>query len=188
MGVLISTSCRLAKMDFFVVFTLALIAVAQIVSATVTLAIPTLTVGTVSLGTTGAAVAGGLLAAKALILKASLLNSHRRKRQAEACLPIDNPDILLLMAQNSNSQDCGRRFICELEASNDTNLSHDELLVKNVFSTSKSESAGSVEGFFREAGQLGITGGLKACEKAYASCPFDRKLLYQLFQASLKSQ
>ena len=119
-------------MNFFVVFTFGLVALAQIVSSTISIAIPAITTGTVSLGIPGAAVAGAILAGKALVLKQALLNK-RKRRQAEACLPIDNPEILLLMAQNSNSQDCGRRFICELEASNDANLSQEELLVKNVF-------------------------------------------------------
>ena len=120
--------------------TLAVLVISQIVSSTLvitstgtglTIGLATLTASNVAtLGTAGSAVAGVLLGAKALN---AILQPKRHKREAAVCLPFKNPELYFSMAKNSNVKDCGRRFVCELEATEDKDLSNDEILVKKVF-------------------------------------------------------
>ena len=74
----------------------------------------------------------GVAAVLAGVHVARKVASRLHKRET-LCLPFDNPEIMFMLAQHSNSQDCGRRFVCELEATNDVELNDEEKLVKSVF-------------------------------------------------------
>ena len=58
----------------------------------------------------------------------------RGKREiATSCLPFNNPEIYFSMAANSDFLDCGRRYVCELEATADDKLAQEELLIRSLF-------------------------------------------------------
>ena len=58
----------------------------------------------------------------------------RGKREiVTSCLPFNNPEIYFSMAANSDFLDCGRRYVCELEATADDKLAQEELLIRSLF-------------------------------------------------------
>ena len=96
-----------------------------------------LTGGAVTVGGVGAAklAAGGLVVgALALGAKKKLLLKKRGKRDAdESCTSFDNPDTYFALAASGDSLDCGRRFVCEVQAAPEQNLTTEELLIRNLF-------------------------------------------------------
>ena len=125
-------------MNHYQLSILAVIASIQFATSTLVISTAGLTTLTAySAGALGAAVGGVLLGAKAGAAVGSALargGGSRHRRQAADCLPFaGNSELYLLLAKSANSQDCGRRFVCELEATPDNLLSDDELLAKNVF-------------------------------------------------------
>lgn len=94
-----------------------------------------LTAGTVGVTVGAAGLAAGAAAVGALAVGALALAAKRgrRGRRETACLPFSNPELYFSMAANSDLLDCGRRFVCELEATAEENLAEDEILIRNVF-------------------------------------------------------
>lgn len=114
-------------------FTIALIVATTLIaeSDSVILLASTAVVGVSALGLAAGAV--GVLAAGAGLL---LLKAKKRRFGREAtpsCAPFSNPEMYFALAANGDFLDCGRRFVCELEATPDENLAHEELLIRNLF-------------------------------------------------------
>lgn len=90
-------------------------------------------IGVSAVGLAAAATVISALAAGAglLILKAK----HRRhgREVAPSCVPFDDPEMYFALAANGDFLDCGRRFVCELEATPEENLAQEELLIRNLF-------------------------------------------------------
>lgn len=91
-----------------------------------------------TVGVSAAGLAAGAVALKALAagvaLKALKVKGHRHRREvAPSCAPFDNPEMYFTLAANGDFLECGRRFVCELEATPDENLAHEELLIRNLF-------------------------------------------------------
>ncbi|XP_042856567.1 uncharacterized protein LOC122247604 [Penaeus japonicus] len=147
-----------------------------------------LTAGTAA-ATTGVTVSAAGLAAGAAAVGALAIGAaaavalaNRGKREASSCLPFTSPEIYFTMAANSDFLDCGRRYVCELEATADDKLAHEELLIRNLFGRSTSAISGVAGGFFADAGKVGAINGTAACAQTFSSCPFDRKSIYLAFK------
>merc|ERR1712142_605972 len=128
--------------------------------------------------TTAVTVSGAALVAGA----AAVGLAKRGKREAATCLPFSNPEVYFNMAANADFHDCGRRFVCELEATADDKLSQEEILIRNLFGRSKDVITGTAGGYFVEAGAVGAVNGTAACVQNFADCPFDRKAIFLAFK------
>ncbi|CAL4062207.1 unnamed protein product [Meganyctiphanes norvegica] len=150
-----------------------------------------LTLGTLTVsGVTGAGLLAGGAAVGALLLgKAALLAAaNNRKRETADCLPFKNAELYFQLAANGDFLSCGRRFVCELEATPKDKLANEEQLLLGLFGSSASAQNGTARGAFVEAGAIGINEGVVGCARAFESCPFDRKTIFLAFQAAQKSQ
>lgn len=78
----------------------------------------------------GVAAVGALAVGAAAVLG---LARKRGRREAVSCLPFNNPELFFSIAANADFLDCGRRYLCELEATPDENLAVDEQLIRDVF-------------------------------------------------------
>merc|ERR1711942_145264 len=180
------------KMNTLVLAAVAVVALAQfaecilLVSSTGALTLGTLTVS----GVSGAGLLAGGAAVGALLLgKAALLAAaNSRKRETADCLPFKNSELYFQLAANGDFLGCGRRFVCELEATPKENLSNEEQLLLGLFGSSASAVNGTARGVFVEAGAIGINEGLVGCARAFESCPFDRKTIFLAFRESQNSQ
>ncbi|MPC65492.1 hypothetical protein E2C01_059627 [Portunus trituberculatus] len=140
----------------------------------------------------GSALAAGALAvgavaigAKVIALKAKRL---RGKRQAPDCVSFDNPETYFALAANGDFLDCGRRFVCELEATPEENLASEELLIRNLFGRGFISTNGSAGNYYAEAAAIGAANGAGACVDAFSKCPFDRKTLFLAYQEAQTAQ
>lgn len=88
---------------------------------------------TVSVSAAGLAAGAAAVGALAVGAAAAVALASRGKREASSCLPFSSPEIYFSMAANSDFLDCGRRYVCELEATADQKLAHEELLIRNLF-------------------------------------------------------
>lgn len=91
-----------------------------------------------AVGVSAAGLAAGALVVGALAAGAGLLVLKAKRRRfgretASSCLPFDNPEMYFALAANGDFLDCGRRFVCELEATPDGSLAQEELLIRNLF-------------------------------------------------------
>lgn len=97
------------------------------------------TTGTAAAATTGLTVSGAGLAAAGVVgglalgALAAVAVARRGKREASSCLPFSSPEIYFSMAASSDVLDCGRRYVCELEATADDKLAQEEILIRNLF-------------------------------------------------------
>ncbi|XP_047496546.1 uncharacterized protein LOC125044138 [Penaeus chinensis] len=137
---------------------------------------------TVTVSAAGLAAGAAALGALAVGAAAAVALASRGKREASSCLPFSSPEIYFSMAANSDFLDCGRRYVCELEATADDKLAHEELLIRNLFGRSSSAISGVAGGFFADAGKVGTVNGTAACAQTFSSCPFNRKDIYQAFR------
>ncbi|XP_047496545.1 uncharacterized protein LOC125044137 [Penaeus chinensis] len=137
---------------------------------------------TVTVSAAGLAAGAAAVGALAVGAAAAVALASRGKREASSCLPFSSPEIYFSMAANSDFLDCGRRYVCELEATADDKLAHEELLIRNLFGRSSSAISGVAGGFFADAGKVGTVNGTAACAQTFSSCPFDRKDIYQAFR------
>ncbi|XP_063872956.1 uncharacterized protein LOC135107222 [Scylla paramamosain] len=142
------------------------------------------TVGAAGLAAGALAVGGLALGAKLLALKAK----RRGKRQAPECVSFDNPEMYFALAANGDFLDCGRRFVCELEATQEENLASEELLIRNLFGRGFISVNGSAGNYYAEAAGIGATGGVGACIDTFSKCPYDRKTLFLAFQEAQTTQ
>merc|ERR1712055_1239933 len=191
MGVLDSTRTQNDKMNPLVLVSLAVVAFVQVAECILVLETGALTLGTLTLsGTTGAGLLAGGAAVGALLLgKAALLAAaNRSKRETAECLPFKNADLYFQLAANGDFLGCGRRFVCELEATPKDKLAHEEQLLLGLFGSSATAVNGTARGVFVEAGAIGINEGVIGCARAFESCPYDRKTIFLAFQESQKSQ
>lgn len=90
-------------------------------------------VGVSAAGLAAGALAVGAVAAGAGLLALKAKKLRHRRDTAPSCAPFDNPEMYFALAANGDFLDCGRRFVCELEATPDENLAHEELLIRNLF-------------------------------------------------------
>ena len=92
---------------------------------------------TVSAGPLGAAVLGAKLTAVAAAVAINAARSKSKRQapnEADSCSELNNPKLIAAMARSANVLDCGRRFVCEIEATTDEAvLSQEEKLIKTVF-------------------------------------------------------
>ncbi|XP_037783615.1 uncharacterized protein LOC119579802 [Penaeus monodon] len=137
---------------------------------------------TVTVSAAGLAAGAAAVGALAVGAAAAVALARRGKREVSSCLPFSSPEIYFSMAANSDFLDCGRRYVCELEATADDKLAHEELLIRNLFGRSSSAISGVAGGFFADAGKVGAVNGTAACAQTFSSCPFDRKDIYQAFR------
>lgn len=114
----------------------AVILVASGTTAATTATTIGLTVGTGGTAAAAAVAVGAAAVAGALILGGlaarSAAGRHKRST-ASVCLPTNNPDLFLTLAANSDQLGCGLRLVCELEATPDEDLTHEERLILNLF-------------------------------------------------------
>ena len=87
-------------------------------------------VGSTALAAGGLVVGALALGAKKLLLLKAI---RRGKRDASSCASFDNPDTYFALAASGDSLDCGRRFVCEVQAAPEQNLTTEELLIRNLF-------------------------------------------------------
>lgn len=92
----------------------------------------------VATGLTAAGLAAGGLAVGSLAVGAKLLLLKAKRRRhgrevAPSCVSFDNPEMYFALAANGDFLECGRRFVCELEATAEKKLSQEELLIRNLF-------------------------------------------------------
>merc|ERR1711970_1192496 len=191
MGVLDSTLAHKDKMNPRVIAALAVVALVQMADSILLVSSSgALTLGTLSVAGTSAAglVAGGAAVGALLLGKAALLAAaNSRKRETAECLPFKNADLYFQLAANGDFLGCGRRFVCELEATPKDKLAHEEQLLLGLFGSSATAVNGTARGVFVEAGAIGINEGVIGCARAFESCPFDRKTIFLAFQESQKS-
>lgn len=114
-------------------FTIALIVATTLiaVSDSIVLLASTAVVGVSALGLAAGAI-GALAAGAGLIL----LKAKKRRFGREtnpSCAPFNNPEMYFALAANGDFLDCGRRFVCELEATPDESLAREELMIRNLF-------------------------------------------------------
>merc|ERR1712142_723741 len=149
-----------------------------------------LTGTTTAVTVSGAALVAGAAAVGALALgaAAAIGLAKRGKREAATCLPFSNPEVYFNMAANADFHDCGRRFVCELEATADDKLSQEEILIRNLFGRPNGATAGIAGGYFAEAGAIGAINGVAVCAETFSTCPFDRKAIYLAFLELQKAQ
>merc|ERR1739838_568983 len=137
MGVLDSTLAQNNKMNTLVLAALALVALVQVADSILLVSSTgALTLGTLTLtGVSGAGLLAGGAAVGALLLgKAALLAAaNSRKRETANCLPFKNAELYFQLAANGDFLGCGRRFVCELEATPKENLAQEELLLLGLF-------------------------------------------------------
>ncbi|XP_042210821.1 uncharacterized protein LOC121858443 [Homarus americanus] len=109
-----------------------------VIALAVGAAVVALTDSTILLAGTGVTVSGGPGSRRRSCGRpgcgaAAVALARRGKREVASCLPFGNPELYFSMAANSDFLDCGRRFVCELEATADGNLSEEEILIRNFF-------------------------------------------------------
>ncbi|XP_050702996.1 uncharacterized protein LOC126988686 [Eriocheir sinensis] len=147
----------------------------------------------VATGLSAAGLAAGGLAVGALAVGAKLLvlKAKRRRHGREAapsCVSFDNPEMYFALAANGDFLDCGRRFVCELEATPDENLAQEERLIRNLFGQDSVAVNSSAAEFYAEAGRLGAVEGMDACAATFSRCPFDRKTIFLEFKEAQAAQ
>ncbi|MPC89936.1 hypothetical protein E2C01_084900 [Portunus trituberculatus] len=143
------------------------------------------TVGAAGLAAGALAVGGLALGAKLFALKAK---RRRGKRQASECVSFENPEMYFALAANGDFLDCGRRFVCELEATPEENLTSEELLIRNLFGQGFISANASAGNYYAEAADIGAAGGVDACVDAFSKCPYDHKTLFLAFQETQTAQ
>ncbi|XP_068236004.1 uncharacterized protein [Palaemon carinicauda] len=132
----------------------------------------------------GAAAVAGALTLGAVALKTA---AGRGKRDAASCLPLGSAGLYFTMAANGDILDCGRRFVCELEATDEDKLAEEEVLIRNIFSRTTTAFNRTAAGFFAEAGALGTSQGIEACASTFKTCPFDRKTIFLAFKQTQRA-
>lgn len=144
-----------------------------------------------AVGAGGAALAAGAVAVGAVALGAKVLAlkaKRRGKRQAAECVSFDNPEMYFALAANGDFLDCGRRFVCELEATPEENLASEELLIRNLFGRGFISTDASAGNYYAEAAAIGATSGVDACVDTFSKCPYDRKTLFLAYQQAQTAQ
>ncbi|KAK3893942.1 hypothetical protein Pcinc_002275 [Petrolisthes cinctipes] len=145
-----------------------------------------LTVGAAAALGAGVAAVGALALGAAAVI--GLANKRGRgKRETISCLPFNNPELFFSMAANTDFLDCGRRYLCELEATPVENLAEEEMMIRDVFGKGSTSINGSAGSFYAEASNIGINGGVAACVQTFSSCPFDRKTIFLAFEEAKKA-
>ena len=109
----------------------ALLVASTLFAVTESFVVTGVAVGSTALAAGGLVVGALALGAKKLLLVKAL---RRGKRDAaESCASFDNPDTYFALAASGDSLDCGRRFVCEVQATPEQNLTTEELLIRNLF-------------------------------------------------------
>lgn len=145
----------------------------------------------ITIGSGGAA-AAAVAVAGALVLGglALVAASNRGKRDVGAqCLPANNPDLFITLAANSDRFGCGLRLVCELEATPDEALSHEERLILGLFGRSPApvnfDQLNTPKAGFQYAAFVGAKAASVAeCASTFNQCPFDRATMIEAFQRS----
>ncbi|XP_063588179.1 uncharacterized protein LOC134765444 [Penaeus indicus] len=130
----------------------------------------------------------GALAAAGVILAAKASSSNG-KRSASGCFPVNNPDLFITLAANSDKLGCGMRLVCELEATPDEALSHEERLILGLFGRSPApvnfDQLNTPKAGFQYAAFVGAKAASVAeCASTFNQCPFDRATMIEAFQKS----
>nr|XP_027223891.1 uncharacterized protein LOC113816066 [Penaeus vannamei] len=130
----------------------------------------------------------GALAAAGVILAAKASSSNG-KRSANSCFPVNNPDLFITLAANSDKLGCGMRLVCELEATPDEALSHEERLILGLFGRSPApvnfDQLNTPKAGFQYAAFVGAKAASVAeCASTFNQCPFDRATMIEAFQRS----
>ncbi|XP_066939819.1 uncharacterized protein [Macrobrachium rosenbergii] len=165
-------------------------------SGVASLAIPavTLTTGTLGVGVTSSAAAAAALAgvgalAAAGVIVAARAASGNGKRSAPTCLPVNNPELFITLAANSDKLGCGMRLVCELEATPDEALTQDERLILALFGRAplpvNFEELNTPKAGFQYAAFVGSKAGSPSeCASVFNACPFDRATMIEAFHRS----
>ncbi|KAK4299260.1 hypothetical protein Pmani_028457 [Petrolisthes manimaculis] len=176
------------KMNCYLFASLALVAaLVGLTDSTIVLATGAgLTVSAAAaLGAAGVAAVGALALGAAAVIG---LANKRGKRETISCLPFNNPELFFSIAANTDFLDCGRRYLCELEATPVEFLAEEEMMIRDVFGQGSTSINGSAGSFYAEASTIGINGGVAACVQSFSSCPFDRKTIFLAFEEAKKAQ
>lgn len=158
-----------------------------LVDSTGALTAATITLGTTTTAATTAALAVGGALAAAGVLAAARAASSRGKRAAPTCLPVSNPELFITLAASSDKLGCGMRLVCELEATPDQALSHEERLILGLFGRAPAPVAfdqlNTPKAGFQYAAFLGAKAASPAeCASTFNQCPFDRTVMMRAFQ------
>lgn len=102
-------------------------------STVVLAATGTVAAGTVAAGAVAAAVAVKAVAAGAALVAIKAKKLRHVREVGSSCALFDNPEMYFTLAANGDFLDCGRRFVCELEATPDENLADEEQAIHNLF-------------------------------------------------------
>lgn len=161
--------------------TLALLMVAAMHSAAGTLV---LTTGSLALSSSAAALAALKLSAVGGAILGSAIASRGRsrgKREQVQCLPVANTELYFTLAANSDKLGCVQRFVCEVSARDEADLTEDERLFRDAFTSSHAPGAGSAQSLFVRAASVGAKRDLRLCADEYSKCPIDGKTLLREF-------
>ena len=80
-----------------------------------------------------ALIAGTAAVVGALAGSGAFARKNQRVRRDASCFGITNPELMFVLAANSDQLGCGQRLVCELEATNDEELSETERLILQLF-------------------------------------------------------
>ncbi|XP_064100922.1 uncharacterized protein LOC135211519 [Macrobrachium nipponense] len=145
-------------------------------------------------GAIGVVAVAGALIVSGVIAAAAVANRRGKRDTAGAgaeptCLPMNNPDLFIALAASSDTIGCGMRLVCELEATPDELLSREEHLILGLFgrqikpapfSELMSPKAG-----FQYAAFVGANAkNVSECASVFDLCPYDRRAMMELFNAS----
>ncbi|XP_042862947.1 uncharacterized protein LOC122247609 [Penaeus japonicus] len=130
----------------------------------------------------------GALAAAGVILAAKAASSNG-KRSVNSCFPVNNADLFITLAANSDKLGCGMRLVCELEATPDEALSHEERLILGIFGRSPApvnfDQLNTPKAGFQYAAFVGAkASSISECAATFNQCPFDRATMIEAFQKS----
>ncbi|XP_027232654.2 uncharacterized protein [Penaeus vannamei] len=142
------------------------------------------TTGSVALSSSAAALAALKLSAVGGAVLGSAIASRGRsrgKRDLVQCLPVADTELYFTLAANSDKLGCVQRFVCEVSARDEADLSEDERLFRDAFASGHAPEAGSAQSLFVRAASVGAKGDLRLCADEYSKCPIDGKTLLREF-------
>jgi len=165
-----------------------LIATTAGTTAAITLGLTT-TALTTAQATTLAAVGTGAAAVVGALAAGSLLHRRRYRRDVEGnsvCTNFENEELLYVLAANSDQLGCGQRLVCELEASNDANLSFVEQSILELFGRNvkplKASQMLNPKSLYHYAAQVGSKAEhVDECAEIFDLCPLDRAAIMETY-------
>ncbi|XP_018026766.1 uncharacterized protein LOC108682157 [Hyalella azteca] len=144
------------------------------------------TAATAALGVAGVGTAAvvGALAATAI---ARNVRNGRLRRDVSCAAGVGNPQLLLALAASADQLGCGQRLVCELQATDDQQLTPTELQILEIFGRDvrplKASQMQKPASLYHYAAQVGSkAASTDVCAETFDLCPLDRAAIMDAYQ------